>query len=181
MGDAASRALIKGSVQALPSGRFRARVTLADRTRKHLGVFDSKDAAASATHAATESIASGGDATDALIRNDPRFSSFVYFVQEMPPSGPIKIGRTRNIVSRLCGLRTGVPRELALLAVIPGGAALESAMHRAFAESQIKLEWYEPSTDLLALIEELRREWSRPGAIQVDLVKAPDGKRGPRG
>lgn len=76
--------------------------------------------------------------------------SFVYVIQGSTGT-PIKVGIARDPRSRLRGLQTGNPRLLRLLYVIPGGAAMERALHRQLASCRLIGEWFdgEPVADFL--------------------------------
>lgn len=95
--------------------------------------------------------------------------TFVYFIQE-EGDGPIKIGVGTNAGLRLRELQIGTPRQLHLRCVVPGGRLLERTIHRAFERSRIQGEWFRPTQDLLALVDELssvsRRTGRKPMAAQ---------------
>jgi hypothetical protein len=77
----------------------------------------------------------------------------VYFIQS-GKVGPIKIGRTEgNVGSRLANLQTGSPEPLTLLAVVPGGPAVERSIHERFAKLRLRGEWFRREPDLSLFIE----------------------------
>jgi hypothetical protein len=79
----------------------------------------------------------------------------VYFVRD-PEEGSIKIGYTKvPIERRLQQLQTGNPRELTLLACVPGTTLDESRLHARFACDLERGEWFRPSPELLAYIDSL--------------------------
>lgn len=80
----------------------------------------------------------------------------VYFLQG-ESGGPIKIGTSRNIKGRLRTHQSSNPTALRVLATIKGGRETESDIHRMFAKYQVKREWFEPSPEILAYINECRR------------------------
>jgi len=81
----------------------------------------------------------------------------VYFVQAID-GGPVKIGVTADVTSRLAGLQVGSPQELCILAVIPAvGRACEVELHDRFAESRLHGEWFRPTEDLMTLIADCAR------------------------
>lgn len=76
----------------------------------------------------------------------------VYFVQPVD-GGPIKIGHSVNVPTRLKELETIYARPLALLATIPGGRDEERAIHERFSALRFgKTEQFRPESDLLAFI-----------------------------
>lgn len=83
----------------------------------------------------------------------------VYFIQA-GDNGPIKIGVATDPRRRLINMRTAHPDVLSLLAVMPGDATLESAMHRRFAGQRIRGEWFAPTAELLALTHQ--HSWQAP-------------------
>lgn len=72
----------------------------------------------------------------------------IYFVQA-GNGGPIKIGRTGDLGSRLRELQTASPFELSLLGVMPE----ESDLHQAFQDGLIRGEWFQPTHQLMEYIE----------------------------
>lgn len=77
---------------------------------------------------------------------------YVYFISD--EDGFIKIGRALKPHKRLASFQVSHRQTLTLLATIPGGVAKESEMHRRFASSRHRGEWFAPSSDLLAFIAE---------------------------
>lgn len=68
---------------------------------------------------------------------------FVYVVQGGPDM-PAKIGWAHDPVARMAILQTGNHLALRLMAVLPGGQALEHNLHRRFREGRISgSEWFE--------------------------------------
>jgi len=82
----------------------------------------------------------------------------VYFIQESG-MGAIKIGITgRKAHSRLLNMVSSTPHSLTLLAAIDGDRKLESSLHSRFASACIRGEWFRPVPELLAYIEEAKRQ-----------------------
>jgi hypothetical protein len=82
-----------------------------------------------------------GDASECLI----------YFVRA--GDGPIKIGITNTIRSRLRVLQSGHYEELSLLLVIEGTPSQEALIHHRFSHLHIRGEWFTAGADLLAFID----------------------------
>lgn len=79
-------------------------------------------------------------------------SSHVYFVGAI--GGPIKIGCSIRPPERRTSLQVGSERNLILLASIPGGPALERALHSRFALHRIRGEMFAATPELLMLVWE---------------------------
>lgn len=65
---------------------------------------------------------------------------FTYFIQG-PPLSPVKIGRARDVASRMASLQTGTPHELRALLVLKGDR--EEEMHWRFRKHRIRGEWFQ--------------------------------------
>jgi hypothetical protein len=75
----------------------------------------------------------------------------VYFIEAVG-AGRIKIGHARDPQARLRELQTGSAYTLRLMAMVPGGMALERALHRRFADLRLAGEWFHATPPLLAEI-----------------------------
>jgi len=86
----------------------------------------------------------------------PRVESWVYFVQATT-GGPVKIGRSSSPQARVASLQTANAAELRIVAMVPGGATVERAMHATFAAERVRPggEWFHPSPTLAAFVREL--------------------------
>jgi len=80
----------------------------------------------------------------------------VYFVQQAGGVGPIKIGHTSILGTRLESLQAGSPVPLVMLGWLPGDNMEERALHRRFAKSRLHSEWFAPTPALLALVARSR-------------------------
>jgi hypothetical protein len=80
---------------------------------------------------------------------------WVYFVQQ-GAGGPIKIGYSKDPVGRFVSLQTGSAVKHRYLGNMPGTRATERELHGRFHGSRVRGEWYEPTPELLAFIEEHR-------------------------
>jgi hypothetical protein len=76
--------------------------------------------------------------------------SVVYFIQA-GSDGAIKIGFAKNLANRLRSLRGGNAAPLRVLATVPGGRELEVRIHKALHKNRLRLEWFEPTTEIKAL------------------------------
>lgn len=85
-----------------------------------------------------------------------RVDSWVYFVQATT-GGPVKIGRSSSPQARVASLQTANAAELRIVAMMPGGATVERAMHATFAADRVRPggEWFNPSPTLAAFVKEL--------------------------
>lgn len=80
----------------------------------------------------------------------------VYFVQSVD-GGPIKIGHSIAVSSRLRSLQSSSPTALRLLLQLPGGERLERFLHEAFAEVRLHGEWFSPHESLTRGIAQAAR------------------------
>lgn len=76
----------------------------------------------------------------------------IYFIRA-GEDGPIKIGKANNPTRRIFNLQIGHPEKLHLLAVIDGSDSAESDLHAKFSSSWLRGEWFNPSPEILSLIE----------------------------
>jgi hypothetical protein len=80
-------------------------------------------------------------------------ASVVYFVQA-GDAGPIKIGTTDDLRTRVAALQTAHYEELRLLGTTPGGPAIERAWHGRFGDDRLRGEWFRPSVALVLAIQD---------------------------
>jgi hypothetical protein len=80
--------------------------------------------------------------------------SWVYFIRS--EAGFIKVGKAVDVESRLAELQGGSPHTLTVLAVEPGGRALESALHKKFAGLRVGGEWFRDDLEIRAYISGLQ-------------------------
>lgn len=91
---------------------------------------------------------------------------FVYFLR-FNGDGPVKIGSSTDPENRLRYFRTATPYEVALVAKAPGTVASEKALHRHFAGARLRLEWFSPVPELIALIERVAANGALPVEFQL--------------
>jgi hypothetical protein len=96
-------------------------------------------------------------------------TGFLYVIQRQP-DGPIKIGHAQNPARRLQFLQTGSVEPLVLLTSAPGSRDDERALHRRFASCRIRNEWFHPTDDLLALVQDIIRTGALPA---LEAIPAP--------
>lgn len=63
----------------------------------------------------------------------------------------VKIGKADDPIARVRGLQCGHYETLHLLKTWPGGLAEEAAMHSAFADFQIRNEWFRFTQAMLSI------------------------------
>lgn len=80
---------------------------------------------------------------------------FVYFIQA-EGGGLIKIGWATKPAVRVANMQMYCPIKLAILLHVTGDGAMERDLHKRFEASRRHGEWFEPTPDLLALVEEWR-------------------------
>lgn len=93
--------------------------------------------------------------------------TFVYFVQPVN-GGPVKIGVSKHPQSRLSSLMSWSPFRLRLLATAPGDEVSEGQLHHRFAKDRLHGEWFRPSPDLMALVEETAQTGRIEGLLTDD-------------
>lgn len=91
--------------------------------------------------------------------------SCVYFVQAGPVRGYglVKIGRTKNVRSRMAELQVGCPVDLNLIAHIEVGAyspTVERQLHERFsAFRRPHSEWFSPHPSIFTMAYSMARIW----------------------
>jgi hypothetical protein len=86
-------------------------------------------------------------------RQDTAGWCYVYFVSD---GAAIKIGRAVDVVARLRALQVSHPQPLELLATWLSHRSIEGLLHRRFHTSRLKGEWFQPTPDLLTLIDGIK-------------------------
>lgn len=89
---------------------------------------------------------------------DPALAAgeYVYFIQG-EATGLIKIGYSRNLLTRFSQLQTASADTLRLLARLRGNQDRERELHARFAPWRKHGEWFEPAKPLLRYIAERSR------------------------
>jgi transposase len=78
----------------------------------------------------------------------------IYFIQS-GENGPIKIGITSNLKSRLSAMQSDCPFKLKLLASFSGSKEDEISLHSEFSDCKLRGEWFNPVSSLESLIESI--------------------------
>jgi len=78
----------------------------------------------------------------------------VYFIRAVGSAGPIKIGWSKNVAERMRTINRWVPFDLELLADLPGAHAEEQRVHLAFAHARRRMEWFDGTDGIAALIRD---------------------------
>jgi len=98
---------------------------------------------------------------------------YVYFVQI--DTGPIKIGFSTHLVTRLESINTANPGEWRLLWLEPGGSGSEMGWHRKFAAHRIAREWFRPADEIMRELAALRKKsegWDQMQRIHLGDTEA---------
>ena len=82
----------------------------------------------------------------------------------------IKIGYAADVKSRRNTAQSGNPQDLILLAIEPGDRGLETSLHEKFSHLSHRLEWFHPGEDLVAYIEDVKRNHPQPGMTSSRTV-----------
>jgi hypothetical protein len=80
----------------------------------------------------------------------------VYFIQDEDKAGPIKIGWSKNVTSRLMRLNSTRPpgsRDLIVLNTIDCDRLDEFKIHNHFNDIRLHGEWFLPTERLLSFID----------------------------
>ena len=77
--------------------------------------------------------------------------SWVYFVKSR---NLVKIGRAKDPYARMLNMQTANGQEIAILGVMPGGAAEESDLHGRFHSDWVQGEWFRLSDAIKTYIAE---------------------------
>jgi hypothetical protein len=108
----------------------------------------------------------------------PAAWEYIYFIEG---AGWIKIGRTRDVTTRLRELQTGSAMHLTPLAVVHGDAGLEQRLHSHFAILRYRGEWFRhiaPLSDVLdAMIATDRSDLAT--IILLDHLRTPSPIKNP--
>lgn len=81
----------------------------------------------------------------------------VYFLRSRA-TGLIKIGSSAQVGARVQALQTASGEHLELIIDIPGGDGQEGLLHKRFANSRERGEWFRPTPELLELLGDLQDE-----------------------
>lgn len=74
----------------------------------------------------------------------------VYFISS--ENGPIKIGKAKNVMSRLSALQTSNPETLSILGILFGKEGIERRIHEQFSDLRLKGEWFKREVPLIEFI-----------------------------
>ncbi|GAC1525719.1 MAG: hypothetical protein NVS2B16_34140 [Chloroflexota bacterium] len=94
-----------------------------------------------------------GALENALSTESLRCCGSIYFIQACD-GGLIKIGTAINVQERFEEIQRMCPIKLRLLGALAGSRPLESFLHAYFVSERHHGEWFDPSQELLALIDE---------------------------
>ena len=79
----------------------------------------------------------------------------IYFIQS-GDNGPVKIGQSTNVASRLKCLQSASPNKLKLLYCHESDKFSEPMIRHLFNEILIRGEWFQPSKEIFDCIENLK-------------------------
>jgi len=80
---------------------------------------------------------------------------YIYFIQAVDGTGPIKIGSSDKPLCRLSQCSSWSPVPLKIIATVKGGLYHERALHERFAEHRLHGEWFAPAQELHLLIAQI--------------------------
>lgn len=91
----------------------------------------------------------------------------IYFLQS-DEGGPVKIGTTEDLKTRLVALTTHYGKPLSVLATLPGGRDEEVAIHERFSHLRFgRTEQFRPAVELMAFIGRPLLVDSNPDAVEA--------------
>jgi hypothetical protein len=82
---------------------------------------------------------------------DPEAIAVIYFIQK-DVNGPIKIGISTDLKSRLATLQTACHEPLSVLGTMKGSYRFEAMLHQKFLKYRIRGEWFQPSEEITTYI-----------------------------
>lgn len=82
--------------------------------------------------------------------------SGVYIVRDGERGKHCKIGYAANVPARLKELQTGCAKQLFVMAVVPGGAAEEAALHLRFTRLRARGEWFRVAPPIITFVRQAR-------------------------
>jgi hypothetical protein len=82
----------------------------------------------------------------------------IYFLQS-PEGGPVKIGTSLRLSSRLKTLGKEQGQALQVLGITKGEQRREKELHGRFAHLRIQGEWFQPGPELLRFIRRSSQPW----------------------
>lgn len=98
-------------------------------------------------------------------------SKRIYFIKPIGMPGPIKIGCSRLVESRLINIMAMSPFPLEIVYSEAGEHQLERQLHRCFADYHSHLEWFHPGERLIKAIEKMKRGAKIAEAVDLSDVR----------
>jgi len=93
-----------------------------------------------------------------LRRGDTRPQGEIYFVLcGLGDEGFVKIGYSKDIVSRIEALQPGAPEKLELVGRMPGTIQMERAIHKQFSHLRKRGEWFHFTDELWDFVKATTR------------------------
>lgn len=93
----------------------------------------------------------------------------VYFVQQQDtPDGLIKIGYSDNVPKRTTAIQTNAAAPVKVIATIDGGKETERLIHSKLEASRHFGEWFKPTGEVLALIDDIKNVSAPTKPISAD-------------
>ncbi|MEY9198735.1 hypothetical protein ABIA16_003851 [Sinorhizobium fredii] len=96
-------------------------------------------------------------------------AGFVYFIKS---GNYIKIGKAKDVRSRMSGIQTGAPERLECLGIIAGGLRKERELHKLFAEHRANGEWFNDCREIREFIKDKCAPMNDNQPKRQDLYKS---------
>lgn len=96
-----------------------------------------------------------------------RDAKHVYFLRPVNQRGPIKIGCSSAPIKRLRAVEIWSPVKLELIGSFAGGHQLEGALHLKFGKDWLHGEWFDWSSELQEIIDEINATGEKPVSLEI--------------
>jgi hypothetical protein len=94
----------------------------------------------------------------------------IYMIQA-GENGPVKIGVTDNLESRLCKMQVDNAAPLKVLRLLAGGFAQEAELHIRFSDINIRGEWFSFSRLMLGNLEMEDIPFTAPATEPIEFIR----------
>lgn len=93
----------------------------------------------------------GSERTSAPVHPKDRMTDDLYFIRVK--DGPVKIGRTGDVKTRLACFQVACPYELELVGIVSDGGHYETTFHFKLEAHRMRGEWFAWTDEVAGMIE----------------------------